>query len=65
MKYMKAHEPWTPYDFPKQYMARVKYGYYPPTFVLGAGITVAEFMRYASEYSKRHDLFHQAFDRLD
>ncbi|THU81817.1 hypothetical protein K435DRAFT_872951 [Dendrothele bispora CBS 962.96] len=49
MRYMKAHEPWTPYDFPKQYMAHVKHGYYPPTFVLGAGITAAEFMRYASE----------------
>ncbi|THU96031.1 hypothetical protein K435DRAFT_109377 [Dendrothele bispora CBS 962.96] len=65
MRYIKAHEPWTPYDFPKQYMAHVKYEYYPPTFVLGAGVTAAEFMRYASEYFKRHDLFPQAFDRLD
>ncbi|THU96020.1 hypothetical protein K435DRAFT_778727 [Dendrothele bispora CBS 962.96] len=65
MKYMKLNEPWTPYNFPKQYMAHVQYGYYPPTFVLGAGLTATEFMHYATEYFKKHDLFPSAFDRLD
>ncbi|THU85750.1 hypothetical protein K435DRAFT_970564 [Dendrothele bispora CBS 962.96] len=47
--YMKAHEPWDVYDFPQQYIPRVKYDYFPPTFVLGAAVTLSEYMGYANQ----------------
>ncbi|THU78378.1 hypothetical protein K435DRAFT_786279 [Dendrothele bispora CBS 962.96] len=39
---------WDIYDFPRQYIPRAKYGYYPPAFVLGAAVTFSEYEQYAA-----------------
>jgi len=47
MSYMKKNEPFSPYNFPIQYMPRVKENCRPPVFLLGAGLTFEEFITYA------------------
>ncbi|THU80620.1 hypothetical protein K435DRAFT_972690 [Dendrothele bispora CBS 962.96] len=44
---MREHEPWTVYDFPVQYLPSIRPNYHPPTFILGASLTLDEFVSYA------------------
>ncbi|KAK7471279.1 hypothetical protein VKT23_002687 [Stygiomarasmius scandens] len=54
---------WYPEDFPKQYIPHVKYGYWPPKILLGAGLTFDEFMEYATNYFKEKNSYPAAFDK--
>ena len=62
LSYMMSQEPWYPEDFPKQYIAHVKCGYYPPTIILGAGVTANEFMKYATNYFKEKGSYPEVFE---
>ncbi|KAK7434920.1 hypothetical protein VKT23_019923 [Stygiomarasmius scandens] len=65
LEYMKTHEPWQVDAFPPQYMPHTKYDYFPPpTFVLGAGVTLSEYMHYASEYAKELSSLPSSFDSI-